>query len=311
MTDTLGAADGPGQQPPNSSATRPPSPPTARVVEIVEILGTADGPLSLADIVRRTGHSRATAHAILGELTARGWAMRLPDGNYSTGGRLVGLAVAISRADHLTRRAGPLLDALAEQLGLHCFLARRVGDEITIAVGSAPPGHGPGSAAWLTSDARMPLRPPVCREFLAWAPPAERASWIATAPASLRTRLTLVLDAVRERGASIERMTDDHVALMATLDSLKVPAGVRVRVDELLEQISTIDYLPDELGDDTIAAVTIGAPVFDAGGGVHASVVVCPGGRVDRTELDHLVDAARGCAAELSEGGCGDLTVTP
>ncbi|MGC5248162.1 helix-turn-helix domain-containing protein [Gordonia sp. DT219] len=282
---------------------RSPSPPTARVVQVIEALCADEHPLTLADIVRRTGHSRATAHAVVTELCNREWVMRLPDGTYTTGSRLIGLAAGITRADHLTRRARPTLDALAGELGVDCFVARRVGDEIVIVDHRPRPDHtgADGTAA----GSALPLRPPVCREFIAWEPAEVRAEWIAQAPVALRTRLGLALDAVRERGASIERMTDDHVAVLTALNSLErtaVPQGVRSQVGELLGHLTAIDYLPAELAaaaGERVAVVTVGAPVLDASGSVVASVVSCPNRSIAVPELDRIVAATRAAAEQL------------
>lgn len=274
------------------------------MVQIVEALCRSETPLSLADIVRRTGHSRATLHAVVTELCAQGWATRLPDGSYTTGTGLVALAWSLSRTDPLTRLARPTLAALSAELGIGCFVARRVGDEVVI-IEHLPDDRVPAGADWPATGATLPLRPPVCREFIAWEPAPIRAEWIARAPATLRTRLGLALDAVRERGASIERMTDDHVAVMAALDSLErahVPDGVRSQVGELLGQLTAIDYLPHEL-DDTgprVSVVTVGAPILDISGSATGSVVACPNRQVSRAELDSIVDATRTAAARLS-----------
>ncbi|NED70556.1 IclR family transcriptional regulator, partial [Streptomyces sp. SID10244] len=80
-----------------------------------------------------------------------------------------------------------------------------------------------------------------CREFLAWETAEVRAEWIAQAPETTRTRLRLVLDVVAERGYSIERMTDDHVAMVDALSSLDTMSdGLRAKVGDLLTELSVI-----------------------------------------------------------------------
>ncbi|MGV9670010.1 MarR family transcriptional regulator [Gordonia sp. NPDC003504] len=264
-----------------------------------------DGPLTLADIVRRTRHSRATAHAVVSELAARGWVNRSGDGHFTVGPALGDLAMSIAHADPVSRFARPVLEDLAAELAMDCFVARRTGGEVTIVESvstTAPSRHH----EWPATGATMPLRPPVCREFVAWETPEARAAWIARAPAALRTRLGLALDAVRARGVAIERMTDEHVTLLTALDSLDstdLPAGMRRQMGEILSHLTAIDYLSDELldgADATISAVTVGAPVTDAAGSVIASVVVCPSGNLTPPELQRVVDAAQAAAGRLS-----------
>ena len=111
MTDTLGERRSDGQPPDRRS----PSPPTGRTVEIVTVIAD-DGPLTLADIVRRTRHSRATAHAVVSELAARGWVNRTGDGHFTVGPALRDLAVSIAHADPVSRFARPVLEDLAAEL---------------------------------------------------------------------------------------------------------------------------------------------------------------------------------------------------
>ena len=272
---------------------------------IVELLAQHGEPsLTLADIVRRTGQSRATAHAVISELAAHQWVTRLPDGTYGLGASLVRLAQSISQADHLAHQAGPVLTALADELGFDCFLARRAGDEVTVTAHSTPAGAVTARRGWPTPGATTPLKPPVCREFIAWEQPAAQAAWIAAAPPALRTRLELALQAVRARGAAIERLTDAHATLLSALDSLDpatLPAGVRTQVGELLGQLSTIDFLADELpSEGRVAVMTIGAPVLGEDGRVAASVVSCPDRELSADELARTISATRAAAERLN-----------
>ncbi|MDV7174170.1 helix-turn-helix domain-containing protein [Gordonia amicalis] len=290
------------------------SPPTARVVAIVELLAEANQPaLTLAEIVRRTSLSRATAHAIVSQLVEHGWLIRdQAAGTFAIGPAFAMLARNLGGADHLLRWATLTVRELCARFDVPCFVARRTApDVVTLAAHAFPPHLTPdaGLHPWLRDGARIRLRPPISREFIAWDSAQAQAAWIARAPESSRTRLRLALDAVAERGYSIERMTADHGAIIDALGSLDtVSDSLRARVDDLLTELSVIDYLPDEL--DAFAAagaevpvVTVGAPVFDAADHVTAAIVTCPNTALRADELRELAeatrDATRGISAHL------------
>ncbi|WP_131734904.1 IclR family transcriptional regulator [Gordonia paraffinivorans] len=288
---------------------RPASPPTARVVHIVELLAESDRQsLTLAEIVRHTSLSRATAHAIVSELTARGWLSRDPgSGRYGIGPDFLALARKAGGADHLQRWAATETRALCDRFGIPFFVARRSSsDVLTLAAHAFPPHLTPGSEPhpWLRDGSRIRIRPPICREFVAFDPPADREAWVARASESSRTRLRVVLDVVAERGYSIERMTDDHVAVIEALGSLDtMPETLRNRVGDLLTELSVVDYLPEELESaaaDGIPVVTIGAPVFGENRRVVAAMVACPNTTLPLPELRTLAEATRASAAAIS-----------
>lgn len=307
MTQTVSESDGRGQQ------TRPdgrsPSPPTARVISVVELLAdAAPDALTLAQIVRATGQSRATAHAILTEMADQGWALRHPaTGAFGLGPAFVSLAGKAAHADLLGTWGRQVITDLARTLGVPCFLARRLtADTITVAEHCLPtPDSDPvDSRRWFHPGREVRLRPPICREFIAWSAPEVRETWIERAAPASRTRLRLVLDDIRTRGYSIERMSSDHLAMIDALGSLdNVSDALRIRVGDLLSELTVIDYLESELAATTpteeVGVVTVGAPVFDAAGSVIASVVTCPNTLLTPGELGELAAATIAAAERI------------
>ncbi|WP_030173994.1 MULTISPECIES: helix-turn-helix domain-containing protein [Actinomycetes] len=262
-----------------------PSPPTQRVVRVIELLAEqTGGRLTLAEIVRRTGFSRATAHAVLTQLTIDGWVAR-EDGQFAIGAGFVALARQAERGYPLRRLAAPMIHELAADLGMPAFLAERVAEQITVTELVGVP-----DMQWIRPGRRIALRPPVCREFVAWAPEAERQRWIDSAPPGARDRLHDVLEVICDRGYAVERLTGDHAEMIDALASLRdspVSDTVRSRVAGLLAELTTIDYLPEEsVG--VVAVVTIGAPIIDSEGTVIASIVVCPNREMSADEMAHL-----------------------
>lgn len=253
-----------------------------------------DARLTLADIVRSTGIPRGTAHAIVMQLCALGWLTRHSDNSLSLGLTFLAASRRAARVDIVAAAAAPALRALVQSTGVPAFLAQRDGDAVTVTDQASPEALSSS-----TPVRSMPLRPPLCREFVAWADDDTRAAWLGAAPADQRPRLSAVLDAVRERGYSIERITDDHRAIIDALGNLgEMPAGLRSRMADLVSELSAIDYLPDELVGE-VGAVSIGAPIFDDDGAVVAALVARPDRTMTADELFRLGDAVHRSATQI------------
>ncbi|MFI1918712.1 helix-turn-helix domain-containing protein [Nocardia sp. NPDC020380] len=265
------------------------SPPTRRVVQAIDLLSRHSGEqLSLARIVRATGMSRATAHAVLTQLTADGWTLRDQDGNYCLGLGLMTVARRAEAAFPLRRLATDHMRELATAHRVPVFLAEREADAIVITEVIGTP-----SVPWIRTARRMPFAPPVCREFIAWAPDFERTAWLEAADPAHRPRLTAVLDAIRDRGYSVERLADDSAPMLEALTALRhspVTDPLRHRLSSMITELITIDYLPHELGDHN-AVVSIAAPVFTREGAVTASIVACPDTNLSTASLLELASA--------------------
>lgn len=261
------------------------SPPTHRVVRVIELLARRSAEhLSLARIVRETGLSRATAHAVLTQLTSDGWTTRDEDGNYSLGLGLLAVARRAETAFPLRRLAHEPMRAFVAAQGFPIFLAERDNGSIIITETAGTP-----SVPWIRQGRRLPLAPPVAREFIAWASEGERAEWIANADPAHRDRLGAVLAAVRTRGYSVERLSDESTPVLEALAALRhspVTDPLRNRLGSMITDLITIDYLPDELGADN-AVVTVAAPIF-AGDRVVAALVACPDAHLSAERLTDL-----------------------
>ncbi|WP_067717513.1 helix-turn-helix domain-containing protein [Nocardia yamanashiensis] len=265
------------------------SPPTRRVVQAVELLSRHPAErLSLARIVRATGMSRATAHAVLTQLTADGWTTRDDAGNYALGLSLLAVARRAESAFPLHQLALAPMRALHERFGVPVFLSERQQDTIVITEVLGTP-----SVPWIRTGRRLPLAPPVTREYIAWADAAERESWLAAADPTHRARLESVLDAIRTRGYTVERLADDSGPMLEALAALRnspVTDPLRHRLSALIADLITIDYLPDELTDHN-AVVSVSAPIFSPQGAVTASIVACPDSQLSAADLEALAAA--------------------
>src|ERR1700723_260018 len=87
--------------------------PSAVIDRISLVLDAFDGPgrLSLAQVVRRTGLPRSSAHRMLERLVQLRW-LRRHGRDYELGMRLVELGSLAVHQDRLVRAARPLLDEL-------------------------------------------------------------------------------------------------------------------------------------------------------------------------------------------------------
>ncbi|MRH93361.1 helix-turn-helix domain-containing protein [Nocardia sp. SYP-A9097] len=267
------------------------------MVQTIELLSRHPAEhLSLAQIVRATGMSRATSHAVLTQLTGDGWTIRDANGNYCLGLGLMTVARRAEAAFPLRRLAAEAIRRLADAHGMPAFLAEREGDSIVITEVIGSP-----SVPWMRAGRHIPFAPPVCREFIAWAPAAARAEWLAAADPAHRPRLETVLDVIRTRGYSVERLADDSAPMLEALAALRhspVTDPLRHRLSAMITELITIDYLPDELGEHN-AVVSVAAPIFGADGEVVASIVVCPDTQLPAARLVELAEATVAAASAV------------
>jgi DNA-binding IclR family transcriptional regulator len=189
------------------SATVEPATPTAVIDRISLVLDAFEGPgrLTLAQIVRRTGLPRSSAHRMLDRLVALRW-LRRSGRDYELGMRLVELGSLAVHQDRLVRAAGPLLAELHRATGLVVHLAvldgpdvvylEKVGDRMLGApqtrVGARLPAHctavGKAILAYSDEDAAVDLQ-------------ARKTKYsIATS-----SQLALELAKVRAHGVAFER----------------------------------------------------------------------------------------------------------
>jgi DNA-binding IclR family transcriptional regulator len=158
-------------------ATVEPATPTAVIDRISLVLDAFEGPgrLTLAQIVRRTGLPRSSAHRMLDRLVQLRW-LRRSGRDYELGMRLVELGSLAVHQDRLVCAATPLLGELHRATGLVVHLAvldgpdvvylEKVGDRMIAAiptrVGGRQPAHctavGKAILAYRDEDAAVDLQ---------------------------------------------------------------------------------------------------------------------------------------------------------
>jgi DNA-binding IclR family transcriptional regulator len=254
---------------------QPASPPTERVVAIMELLASqpARG-FTLAEITRELRISRATGHAIMSTLTSREWVVRAANGAYSWGPGITSLGTPAGELRH-----HGMLQRLSESIGAQVFLARREANSIVVIDSAGEAASG----VQVERGLRMPLVAPFGRDYLAWSSPAAQRTWLAgvgkPTPA-LSRRISLVFNEVRERGYVIERLSREYIRVYTALRALGAdgePDAITVRLARALADLTVIDVVAAELAEPGLHNIaTVSAPVFNADGVVTMSVSAAP-----------------------------------
>jgi len=254
------------------SPSQAPSPPTERVIAVIELLGSAPArQFTLAGICRSLDISRATGHAILTTLTAHDWVTRDPaTAEYAWGPAIASLA---RPANAMLYRGD--LQALAAEVGTQVYLSRREGRTLVITEAAGECLTGPR----LTPGLRTPLVAPFGRDYVAWSSVESQLAWleaIGQPDPGFRRRMTAVLKEIRQRGFVVERLTREYVRVCTALRALSGDGEIDVITTQLARafaDLTTIDVLADEMDGTTSHSVaTISAPVTDSDGAVTMSV---------------------------------------
>jgi DNA-binding IclR family transcriptional regulator len=218
------------------------SPPTRRVVDIIELLAERRGSTTrLSDIVHALGLNQATAYVILKELCETGWVTRNPaDKTFSIGAALVRLAGRIDQSPSIAHAARAAASGAATETGYAASVSERVGDWLVITAFIA--GH---DDQWsLSAGDRVPFAAPFGPAFAAWEPADERRVWIERSGVSspaFEARLEEHLEETRHHGFSVERMSPDMVSAIPIMTRLQMDAqsdSVREHLNGVLLEIT-------------------------------------------------------------------------
>ncbi len=100
---------------PTSSAKETGVAAVERALTIVGAVETADAPITLADLARKTGFYKSTILRLLSSLEGSGYIVRLADGRYDLGLTAFRLGTAFERKNTLQHYAMPVLRGLVAQ----------------------------------------------------------------------------------------------------------------------------------------------------------------------------------------------------
>ncbi|MFS6528526.1 helix-turn-helix domain-containing protein [Microbacterium aurugineum] len=197
---------------PENTKTSPASQTLSRGIRILEVLADARGALTIDEISARLGVHRSIAYRLVRTLEDHRLVTRDAAGAVGLGARMAALAAGV--AHDLQAEALPELTAIANELGMTCFLAVLDGGEC-ITLASVEPRHAVASVAQ-----RPGARHPVTvgapgKAILAQLPAAE---WPAGAPSSLPTDV----ETTKDRG-----FATSHDEVIPTVQSVAVPLALR------------------------------------------------------------------------------------
>ncbi|WP_280233054.1 helix-turn-helix domain-containing protein [Nocardia cyriacigeorgica] len=284
------------------------SPPTRRVIAVVELLTAADRALSASEIAASLSLARATVTAVLAELSAAQWVHRDGDLRYRPGAALARLSAAPPGAPGAAVLAE--LAALAEAAGCGATLSRIESDRLTVvakqyADSRVVPGLSVGQS--------LPLAYPAGAAVMPWRTDAERRAWLAPVSGPRRREAPVLLRFVERNGYAMFRPDADDAGLVDVLADLLGAVGAEVLQPQLrsrvLRQLSRLTARPYTDADidatESLPVSYLSAPVFD---GVSAPYEVQIGplrAAVGRTERAGYIDAIR-AGAEAISAALGD-----
>jgi DNA-binding IclR family transcriptional regulator len=262
-----------------------PSPAVARIASLLRTLGaTPEAELPLAELARRSGVPKATAHSLLLALVAEGFVERTgPVPTYRLGAALVELGDLARGALDLLDVVAPEVVRLHESLGASAMGAAVEGDEVVVLAAQCVP-HPFGYE--VVAGSRLPLRAPVGPVYVAWSDEQDVRRWLDAAPSLTEARrhaLVRDLAAVRGRGWS--------ATVQARRGNGRVPGATR-------------EATASDLAAAEVEVIGIGAPVREASGAVVGALALVgfrdpmPGAQVRRLGTE-VAEAAGRASARL------------
>jgi DNA-binding IclR family transcriptional regulator len=287
----------------NSEQSQSLSPPTDRVVAVMQLLGArSDRSLTVTEIGRQLRISRATAHAILGALAHHDWVVRDADsGGFGWGPAIEALARPTDAGRRLFRSR---LTDLSSELGMQVLLIRRRGTDMSVveAAGETPttPRVGLGF--------RVPFLAPFGREFAAWVDDAAQQAWLdrlESTNADFRSRMVTVLADIRGRGFAVERLSPEWMRVSTALQALGGSGGIDIvttRLAAVIADGTVVDFLDEELLRKSSHEIgMVMAPVRNPTGTVTWSVSAIPLASLNTTAINDLGNRVRETAADLEK----------
>lgn len=197
---------------PESTKTAPASQTLSRGIRILELLADTRSALTIDEIAGQLGVHRSIAYRLLRTLEDHGLITRDSAGAVTLGARMAALAAGV--AHDLQAEALPELTAIANELGMTCFLAVLDATEC-ITLASVEPRHAVASVAQRPGARHPTIVGAPGKAILMQLPEVE---WPATAPPSLAAEVVT---------ARIRGYATSHDEVIPTVQSVAVPLVLR------------------------------------------------------------------------------------
>lgn len=282
------------------------SPPTDRVVAIVELLASQPEPSSTALIASRLELNRSTTTSILTALEGAGWVARRSDRRYTLGSGLIGVAEAVRKTFPLSDRFTDAMEGLAQRTGCGAALAFVSATELTFLEVIRGLGQIPGG---VEIGFRLPLQAPAGVAVIAHRDPQVQRAWLDTAPTEYRPAIEDALAQVRGTGAAVFGLGESDPAVLDVLGEVAEllaehprRGALRRRVFGMLTGIGGSPYTAKQLGTSEPLSVSyLTAPVFDGERAVYELQLGPLRPAVGSDERAHYIDELITTAKALSE----------
>ena len=245
------------------------SPPTSRVIAVLEILATNPEGLSGVEIARRLDLSTSTISLILKTLREENYVERLDDRSYRLGFGVLRLLNGVARSFPILGIANDELNRLHAKFGFGCTLARIDAgrQEVVLTVGSTQ-GFG------ITPGVSVPLQPPHGTIAMAWRSAEDIYQWLNSTwrhePSQQGKRQKKIMRDIRKMGLAaygIQNNADETISqlreLLASVQTEDPQDILHAKLDQLAASVGTRIYTANELSKRECRGVShIIAPVF-------------------------------------------------
>jgi DNA-binding IclR family transcriptional regulator len=233
------------------------SPPVERAVRVLAHL--ADTPrtrLSLSDVARGTGVSKATCLRILSTLVRHGYVSErrdesTGDRSYSLGPTLIGLGRAAQASFASVELARPHMAALSDDLGLACTASAVIDGDMVVLERTGPPN--PLDVA-VGVGSRYRFAPPSGITYVVWADGPTIDAWLSDQRYSSippdREGLDRLIASCRRTGYIVEQLSDAYASMSALVSEWKdheLPPAVRAYVERTTRTLVERHYLDEEI----------------------------------------------------------------
>ena len=255
-------------------STDPDSPPSARVLAVLEYLGALDRPVGPADIVRDLHITRSTARLILATLVRGGYAWRdETTGSYRPGPAAVALGRQVRERSPLLVGVSSVVGRLADELAMDAVVTARGGESIFVIerVGRR------ADVLLSLPGVRLPYAAPLGAAFAAYDSAEARERWLdrGELPPPRRANMDATVATFRRQRFYIFPLAlGSQSDLAEVIQDLRAqgwrPQNVSARI-AALESLQLGLMTPAGSAGDRVSSISL--PVNDANGHVEFAVV--------------------------------------
>lgn len=281
------------------------SPPTWRVIAVIELLAGLDQGLTVAEMAKRLSVPRATIAAIARELAAAKWLDRDAHLRYRLGASAFGLAHQIGH-ESVSGAYESVVAQLAHDTGCGVTLSRIADGRLTVALKKYPEKGRPIPGFALGQQ--IPLRYPAGAAVMPWRDRDEQRRWLATSSMGVKQGRQLIR-AVADSGFAMFGPSDGNghlvdvlVELLSASGSMNLDRSVR---DSALRQIARLTSRPytsaEILSPDPMPVSYVSAPIVRDGLVDHELQIGVLANAVDADRRQRVVELLGAAVHELSE----------